>query len=43
MELGDLKDLTNEELLDIYNGNHDFISYLEGLLEQVEKEIDDDE
>ena len=43
MELGDLKDLTNEELLDMYNDNHNFIEYLEGLLEQVEKEIDDNE
>ncbi len=43
MELDDLKKLTNEELLDIYNDNHGFISYLDGLLEQVEKEIDDDE
>ena len=43
MELDDLKKLTNEELLDIYNDNHAFIEYLNGLLEQVEKEIDDDE
>lgn len=39
----DLKSLSNEELLELYNDNHDFIDYLNGLKEQVEKENDDDE
>ena len=39
----DLKSLSNEELLELYNDNHGFIDYLNGLKEQLEKEIDDDE
>ena len=39
----DLEKLSNEELLELYNSNHDFIVYLEGLVEQVEKENDDNE
>ena len=29
----DLKSLSNEELLDLYMDNHEFIDYLEGLKE----------
>ena len=43
MDLGDLKKLSNEELLELYNNNHAFVDYLEDLKEQIEKEIDNDE